>query len=311
MPKKILVIKHGALGDFILSLSTMKELSELHPEDDLYCLTMSPFVDLARQSGFFKDVFVDNRASQLSEWYRVLRKILLDEQWDIIYDIQQSHHTVKRYLPFLRFMSRKDFCWAFPYKRYRLNIHKKRAFSWGTAETIPWPRVGRICPDLSFCQGNPECLAQLPERFILMIPGCSAGHPYKRWPEKYFIEIAKKAGAMGIESVVLGTKAETEIVNTICQGTPFAHSFLNKTKLTDIPPIAQRALVVLGNDTGPQHMASFVGTPAISLFCRRTEKSAITQPNITNLIAPAIDDITPEDVWRFMKPILTKESHEA
>ena len=312
MPKKVLIIKHGALGDFILAIGMMKQLANLHKSDDVYCLTMSPFVNLARQTGFFKDVLVDNRPEyQLQEWYHVLKNILLDGHWDVIYDLQLSHRTIKKYLPFLRLMSPRDFSWVFPYKGYQLDIHKTRAFSWGTAQRIDWARAPYIFPDLSFCQGNPDILAQLPTRFILMVPGCSAGHPYKRWPEKHFIDIAKRAGALGVESVVLGTKAETEIVNTICQGTPFAKSFLGKTNLADIPAIARRALVVLGNDTGPQHMASFVHTPAITLFCKRTEKSAIQQDNITNLIAQNIADIQPDDVWRIIEPILKKGSHEA
>ena len=311
MPKKILVIKHGALGDFTLSIGTMKQLSELHPEDELYLLTMSPFVEISRQTGFFKDVLVDNRPSyNLKEWYRILKKILLDGHWDIIYDLQLSRRTKKKYLPFLRFMSRQDFSWIYPYEKRQLDIHKTRAFSRGTTTETKWKKAPYIFPDLSFCQGNPECLALLPPRFILMVPGCSAAHPYKRWPEKHFIEIAQKAGALGIESVVLGTKAEADIVNTICQGTPHAHSLLNKTKLADIPAIARRALVVLGNDTGPQHMASFAQTPAVSLFCRKTEKSAITYPGITNLIADNIADITPQEVWQVIEPILTKEPHE-
>ena len=312
MPKKILIIKHGALGDFVLSLGTMRQLADLHKGDDIYCLTMSPFVSLARQTGIFKDVLVDNRPNyQLKEWYHVLKKVLMDGQWDIIYDLQQSRRTRQKYLPFLRLVSRKDFCWVFPYKNCQIDVHKTRAVSWGKATETPWTRVEYIFPDLSFCQGNPEVLAQLPARFILMVPGCSAGHPYKRWPEKYFVEIAKKAGTLGVESVVLGTKAETEIVNAICQGTPFAKSFLGKTKLADIPAVARRALVVLGNDTGPQHMASFVQTPAVTLFCKRTEKSAIQHDNITNLIAQNIEDITPDTVWRVIEPILAKESHEA
>lgn len=312
MPKKILIIKHGALGDFVLALGMMKRLANLHKKDDVYCLTMSPFVEIARQTGLFKDVLVDNRPNyQLKEWYHVLKKILIDGQWDIIYDLQQSHRTRKKYLPFLRLMSRKDFCWVFPYKQQQLDMHKKRALSWGTVVEKPWKRASYVFPDLSFCRGNPNVLAQLPARFILMVPGCSAGHPYKRWPEKYFIEIAQKAGALGVESVVLGTKAETDIVNTICQGTPFARSLLGKTKLADIPAVARRALVVVGNDTGPQHMASFVHTPAVSLFCKRTERSAIKRDNITNLIAQNIEDITPDQVWRIIEPLFKKDPHEA
>ena len=47
--KKILIIKHGALGDFILSFGPFAAIKKYHPRDYLVLLTSRKFVDFAKQ----------------------------------------------------------------------------------------------------------------------------------------------------------------------------------------------------------------------------------------------------------------------
>ena len=62
--------------------------------------------------------------------------------------------------------------------------------------------------DLSFMHSeNPE-LDKLPERYVLLICGCSPTHPYKRWPVQNFCELAQRLAARGVAPVLIGTNAE-------------------------------------------------------------------------------------------------------
>ena len=45
--QRILIIKHGALGDVVLAMGTMKRLRELHPEAHITLMTMGMFVPMA------------------------------------------------------------------------------------------------------------------------------------------------------------------------------------------------------------------------------------------------------------------------
>lgn len=57
--QRILIIKHGALGDVVLAMGTMKRLRELHPEAHITLMTMGMFVPMAEQLGVFDDFIVD------------------------------------------------------------------------------------------------------------------------------------------------------------------------------------------------------------------------------------------------------------
>ena len=47
---KILVIKLGALGDFVLAMAAMRKIREAHPDDHITLLTTPPFGPLVRNS---------------------------------------------------------------------------------------------------------------------------------------------------------------------------------------------------------------------------------------------------------------------
>jgi ADP-heptose:LPS heptosyltransferase len=58
---KILVIKLGALGDFVLALAAMKHIRNAHPKAKITLLTTPPYAALAKASGYFNRVETDGR----------------------------------------------------------------------------------------------------------------------------------------------------------------------------------------------------------------------------------------------------------
>ena len=123
---------------------------------------------------------------------------------------------------------------------------------------------------------------------------------------KVLISALLKAEKNGIPSVVLGTNAEKEQIDIICQNSK-AVNFLNKASLLDIPALASKSAVIVGNDTGPVHMSCFSKRPAIVLFCQKTAGSANDLPNVTNLIVKDISDISVEQVWNEIEKNMGKK----
>ncbi len=60
--KKILVIRLGALGDFVLSFGPFAAIRAQHPEAHITLLTTAPFARLGRLSPWFDAVVIDPRA---------------------------------------------------------------------------------------------------------------------------------------------------------------------------------------------------------------------------------------------------------
>ena len=181
---------------------------------------------------------------------------------------------------------------------------KKGGFRFGRVVKEPF-HLERVLTDLSFMHGEGLHFDELPERYVMMIPGCSPSHPYKRWPVENFCALARRLAERGISSVVIGTRAEAAEVEAIAASSPLAVSFLGKSTLMDIPQMALRSLACVGNDTGPTHMCAYAGVPVTAIFCHRTRKSAITARCISNLISPgSIEEITVDQAWSTLEPFL-------
>lgn len=297
--EKILIIKHGALGDFVISMGNMRLIRERHPKAEMTLVTMQPFAELARQTGFFSEIIIDNRPSSWSifKWGKTCRDIA-NKKFDIIYDFQVSSRTKKRYYSVIRWLSSHSFQWAHFTKdgmAYQ-TIKKNKSFGFGSVSSTTVP-LKQEKTDLSFIKGPGEHFGELPEKYVLLIPGCSPNHPYKRWPVEHYIKLVSMLADRGIYSVVLGTKTESEEVQAIASSSPMAVSFLNKSKLSDIPQIVLKSLAVVGNDTGPTHMAVLCNRFTVGLFCTKTENSAPIDDCFVKLASNDIADISPEQVW--------------
>ena len=312
MADKVLIIKHGALGDFILSLGAMKAIAERHAEAHLTLMTTAAFRGLAERTGFFDDIVIDDRKSwDISNYLRMCKSVVADGGFSRVYDLQKSKRTRVKYFNLVRFFLKKPLQWAFVDADGLVvrQLIPKRAVLAEVVET----RTPFEIPlsDVSFLKGPQEHFSELPEKFILMIPGCSAAHPYKRWSAANYAAIARKALKHGVNSVVLGTAEEKSVIEEICASSE-AINFMNKATLFDIPALAQRAAAVVGNDTGPAHMASYASAHTVLLFAEITRRSAekFNVPGVNYLIAENIDDTSPETVWRILEKDLFKGETE-
>ena len=90
-PRRILVIRHGALGDFVLSIGPFRAIRSHHLADHITLLTTAPFRELAETSGLFNDVWIDSRPGVFPAWkWIALRRHLRDGQFHRVYDLQTS-----------------------------------------------------------------------------------------------------------------------------------------------------------------------------------------------------------------------------
>ena len=90
----ILVIKLAALGDFVQALGPCAAIRQHHKDARITLLTTAPFEDLARQSGYFDEVWLDTRPKlwQPSRWMALRRK-LKSGAFERVYDLQTSDRS--------------------------------------------------------------------------------------------------------------------------------------------------------------------------------------------------------------------------
>ena len=97
-PQKILVIKLGALGDFILSYRAMTAIRAHHPQAHLTLMTISSLTGLAEATGLFDEIWTDDRPGlwQPLGWWRLMRKLNRAE-FQRVYDLQTARRTQRYY----------------------------------------------------------------------------------------------------------------------------------------------------------------------------------------------------------------------
>lgn len=104
------------------------------------------------------------------------------------------------------------------------------------------------------------------KQFAVLIPG--SAHERKCWPADRFARIAEFLGREAkLRVVAAGSQKERAIVEKIagmCQ--PPIVNFAGRTTLPQLAALLEQAAVVVGNDTGPAHLAAAMGVPTVVVF---------------------------------------------
>ncbi|MDR3425766.1 MAG: glycosyltransferase family 9 protein [Alphaproteobacteria bacterium] len=311
----ILVIRLGALGDLVLCFRAFHEIRLAHPNAEIALLVRPAFADFARAMPWFDRVLIDTHPTfaQPAAWLR-LRKEIKTFAPDRVYDLQGKRRQTILYAllggpcgvewsgaaPLCKFprpwppangMSFQDFLAA-----------QLRAA--GAAESSP--------PDLTWLDAPVENFA-LPERYAVLIAGCSSGAPHKRWPPEKYAEAAKRLQKKDLACVAIGTKADADALAAIQAQAPFVIDLSNQTNLFELAGILRRATGVIGNDTGPLHMAAAVGTPTLALFSASSDPVWSKPPGekVAVMQSPILADLSADKVVAAFETLLQHPEHES
>lgn len=269
---RILVIKHGALGDLIQSLDACHALRLHHATAELVLMTSPAYAALARAIPWFDRVWLDERPPpwRLGAWWAV-RARFLAEGFDRVYDLQCSSRTA-RYFRMIPRRRRPEWVGAGPgcshpnpdFSASPSNRQKMAAQLAAAGVPAPGPA------NLSWLTAPVEHL-DLPERFALMVPGCSPHLPHKRWPAQRYGLLARRLAERGLASVVVGTGVDQGAIDGVRAAAPGVVDLGGRTTLFELAAVARQAAVAVGNDTGATFLASAVGTPTLMLMSSHTD----------------------------------------
>lgn len=320
----VLVIKLSALGDFVLAMGAMKAVRRHHPSAHITLLTTPPYAEFAAASPYFNTVETDGRPRDV-KGTRALLKRIRKANYDIIYDFQTSGRTAN-YFKALNLPGRSPPLWsghaagaAFVHdnpQRGSMHSIDRLAEQLAIAGLAPpggWTPETLPMPDLSWIRarfGNPPRLRPeyfgLTRPYMLLIPGASAHREAKRWPEARYGELARRLADAGVQPVIIGGTAEGRIAHAIAKAEPRAKNIVTRTDFFQICTLAEEAAFVVGNDTGPMHMATLAGAPGIALFATDEsdpDKAAPRGSTVMLVHAPVLEQVGTEDVWRAVQAL--------
>ena len=306
--ERILVIRLGALGDLVFCFQSFQDIRRAHPDADIALLTRAPFAAFAASMPWFNKVIVESHPglADIGAWARLLREIKTFAPTRI-YDLQGK--------------TRQSVLYAL--------LGGPLGAPWsGAAPLCKFPRVWPPKPAMHFTDflaaqlriaGVPASGAMdvtwldapmdkflLPPRYVVFIPGCSPAATYKRWPPHNYAELANRLWAQGLTVVLVGTKDDAEAAAMLKAGAPQCVDLCGKTNLYELAAVLRRAVGVIGNDTGPLHMAAAVGASTVALFSGRSNPIWSKPPGkkVVWVQSDRLDDLAVADVAAAFKNVV-------
>lgn len=264
--ENILVIKLGALGDFIQALGPMAAIRKAHPNAHITLLTTKPFEGFARDCGYFNNIWLDEKpkALDLISWNK-LRKKLNSGEFSRVYDLQNNDRT-SFYFNLLK--PKPEWVGAAKGASHQnASPHRTAGHAFdGHVQTLGLAGITDVRIDpLNWMKADTTGF-NLKKPFALLVPGCAPQHPQKRWPAHYYGELATYLNNNGIQPVILGTASEAEEAQAITNTCPKAANLTGQTTLPHIAALARDADLAIGNDTGPIHLIAATGCRTLALF---------------------------------------------
>lgn len=299
--KNILVIKHGALGDIIQADGAFQDIRENYPDARITVMSEPAYTKYFARCPWVDDIFEDPRPSR---WHlpamAKLRKRIRAAQFDFVIDLQNNGRSGS----YFRFLFPKT-----PWSGIvRGASHRRR--SKDPNKIIGLPRYQTqlqeaglttkhaIAPNISWlAEDVSDLLAQYgltDQPYIFLVPGSSAQHVVKRWP--HYKELITKLEADGYKTVTCPGPDDVELCKTLpsvmIQGDPYL----------DWPALAglmKSASFVVGNDTGPVHLAAHMNQITVALFGRYfpAYKSGIHRANVQVLEVDDLSNLPVQEVY--------------
>jgi len=266
--ERVLVLKLGAFGDLVLADGALQDIRVHHPRAHITLLTRAPYAALMRDCPWVDAVAIDDnlprwRMLAMLEW----RARFLAGRYSHVYDLQNSRRTAfyRRWLT-----ADGGRHWStMPRDAPRdaggvPALHARQL----TAAGVPALHAARPTPTWIAIDASALLLQAGVDDptfpFVLLLPGASARNTHKCWPR--FADLSQALVADGLRVVTVPGPDEADL------GPGYAGCVLRDgdraVDLRRLAGIARAAACVVGNDSGPLHLATCVGTPSVLLLDR-------------------------------------------
>lgn len=271
-----LVIQTSYLGDVILTTPLIAELAQRGPVDVL--VTPVGATALANNPDIRTTIRYDKRGTYgaaLGTW-ATIKELRTHRPYEAAYLAQGSFRSgvlavltgAKERIGFASSTGHALYTTQMPYRPE--HHHAERLWSLAMSDCADPPTRDQIRPRLYPSDEDRRIVDTLlrqsgaaGESVIAIAPGSAWGT--KRWP--YYVELAK---ALSNEHrvAIIGSKADLTMAAAITEALP-AGSVINGVGVLPLLASAEligRAQAIVTNDSAPQHLASAMGTPTLTIF---------------------------------------------
>ncbi len=300
--KRVLVIKHGAFGDIIQAQGAMRDIRQTFPAAKIAVLSEPGFSKIWQRCPYVDEIITDAREPRwrLDIMWQLRGKLYAFDP-DYVVDLQNSNRSAfyRHYLlpkPTWSFIDKAKSAKAqFPKSMPSL----ERKAGQLRQSDLQYQHVMR--PDISWFANDVAKIltdANVQQPYIALIPGCSARHPHKRWTK--YGQLAKALLDDGFDVVTVPGPDELDLCAQIPGTTLTGDRFLD---WFDLAGVLQQAEFVVGNDTGPTHIAAHLDRPGLALFGPHTtaQSTSIASRRLEAIETDDLNKLTVDTVLKHVR----------
>lgn len=279
---RIALIKPSALGDIVHSLPVLTALRHRFPAAHItwvvnrsYEPLLAGHADLTDTLPFDRGAFKGMRGSLSAAWS--FASELRRRRFDLVIDMQGLLRSglmtwtcgSPRRVGFAS--AREGSRYAYTHKLKGAGRDAGHAVDrmWTVAEAFGvghLPKVFRVPLQTAEVDAAREAIATLPRPVVAVAVG--AKWLTKRWPVAHFAEALNRAHShFGASAVFVGAPDDAPLAKQVIAGLRGPSLDLTgKTSLPRLSAVLSCADAMLGNDTGPLHLADALGTPCVAPY---------------------------------------------
>lgn len=296
--KKIAIVKLSALGDIVHAMVALQFIKRQHPEIQIDWLVETRFADLLKNNPHISNILTINLKDTKKDKFKIFEEIkrvkhYAHENYDLVIDAQGllksaitskflgnnvsgfDKNSIREPLAAL-FYSQKIAC-AYDENTIDRNatvLSKSLGFSISQNDILEKNLF------LFFHESKTNFQPFLKRDLKNVVFVIGSTWESRNYPIQQFIEVANQLKQNCL--VIWGNETEFEMANKMAQESKFIR-VLPELDLNDLKALLSQVDLVIGNDTGPTHMAWGLNKPSITLFgC--TPISRVYQTNINKVL---------------------------
>lgn len=298
--RNILIIKLGAFGDIIMAEGVFHDIRNNFSEACISVLTTPAYKKIFERCPWVDKILIDQRDPRWRlDLMRKLNQRIGFDSFDVVFDLQRANRTSFYHRWFVKNASWSglaegcDLPYSIPADK-QVSVIEEFAIQLEAAG-LSVEHTLKPYPDW-FVDDVTEILAEAEVNipYVVLLAGASARRTEKCWP--YYDKLADRLIEKGICVLTVPGPDDLELCRTI-PGIMLTgpRGYLDFFKLGGV---MRGAAYVVGNDSGPSHLAAHLGVPGLALFSGHVPayRTGIACNRFKVMEADRMEDISVEKV---------------
>ncbi|RLB95138.1 MAG: hypothetical protein DRH50_05030 [Deltaproteobacteria bacterium] len=287
-PRSVLILRPDSIGDFVIFSRQLEGYRNMFPRAKLDLLGVPEVCALAEATGLFEDTIAWDRYryEKRGVYWREMLTRLSETPYDLViypcYSREANADEMAAVIPASeRWAVKGDDC---NLSREALRYNERLYSLVVDISPVPEHESARNAAILSAFGGIPKSwnqkqhplfteedtaisaglLEDLAPPYVAMVPG--AQNSYKCWPRERFAEVLDAILDQTRATVLLGGSPQEEsVANWLragCQAPERVRILTGRIGIRGFAAVISRAALLIGNDSGPAHIAGAMGIPA-------------------------------------------------